>query len=216
MNKANAATGALNYGWRCYEGNDEFDTNGCVDVEEMTWPVFTYDHIIDGNFFGCSVTGGYVYEGTTYPGLQGKYLFADFCNSKIGMINSGLEVTWSPAFEGNAFATFGKGNNGDIYIAGNASGKVYRITDGTNAADTFNRSVFKVYPNPANDIVTLQAGNGIEPVSIAVYDLSGKLLIEKNITSDNTFAVDALPSGLYLLQVKGSNDAVYNHKLSVK
>ncbi|KAF2518856.1 T9SS type A sorting domain-containing protein [Flavobacterium salilacus subsp. salilacus] len=217
VNKSDAATGGLNYGWRCYEGNDEFNTDGCVAAEEITWPVVTYNHYVGEDFFGCSVTGGYVYEGSMYPALQGMYLFADYCNNKIGMVNSSLEVTWSEAFDGNFFATFGKDNNGELYIAGNASGKVYKIIDSTAATDTFSGSVFKVYPNPANDVVTIQAGNGIQPESITVYDMSGKLLIENKISdSDNTFTVSGLPSGLYLLQVKGSNDAVYNHKLSVK
>ncbi|HMS70575.1 MAG TPA: PQQ-dependent sugar dehydrogenase, partial [Saprospiraceae bacterium] len=51
----------LNYGWRCKEGTDNYNTNGCGDLSRFTNPIHTYLHSSSN---GCSVTGGHVYEGS--------------------------------------------------------------------------------------------------------------------------------------------------------
>ncbi|MFT5078440.1 MAG: glucose/arabinose dehydrogenase, partial [Patiriisocius sp.] len=65
----------LNYGWRCYEGSSPFDTSGCPAASTLTFPVFEY---AQGS--GCSITGGKVYTGTTYPDAQGFFFYADLCD----------------------------------------------------------------------------------------------------------------------------------------
>jgi glucose/arabinose dehydrogenase len=69
-----------NLGWDAFEGavktaEDDFalDTQG-----ELVWPVATYTH--DD---GCSITGGYVYQGTRLPRLTGRYLYGDFCSGVL-------------------------------------------------------------------------------------------------------------------------------------
>src|SRR5690606_12806442 len=84
INKAASTEAGLNYGWRCYEGNSAYNTSGCGASSNYTFPIAQYTHASTG---GCSLTGGYVYRGTTYPELQNKYVFADYCNNKIGYID---------------------------------------------------------------------------------------------------------------------------------
>ena len=45
----------------------------------LTLPVADDSH--DGG--NCSVTGGYVYRGTRYPSLVGRYFFADYCSGNV-------------------------------------------------------------------------------------------------------------------------------------
>ena len=61
----------INYGWRCYEGNEPYNLSGCPD-EGLTFPVSTYSHYNSGDF-KCSITGGYVYRGNQISGLNGVY-----------------------------------------------------------------------------------------------------------------------------------------------
>ena len=68
----NAGRG-LNLGWNAMEGDQPYDDG--VEPEDHTPPVFTYTHA-EG---GCSVTGGFVYRGSTIPELFGAYLYADYC-----------------------------------------------------------------------------------------------------------------------------------------
>ena len=69
-----------NLGWDAFEGTAKtedgdykLDTTG-----ELVWPVAQYTH--DD---GCSVTGGYVYQGTKLPKLSGRYLYGDFCSGAL-------------------------------------------------------------------------------------------------------------------------------------
>ena len=61
-----------NYGWRCYEGNNPYNTTGCNYPEYMV-PVWEYSHSV-----GFSITGGYIYRGPNLPELAGKYIYADY------------------------------------------------------------------------------------------------------------------------------------------
>jgi glucose/arabinose dehydrogenase len=59
-----SSSGGENYGWRCYEGNNPFNTAGCGDPDYYTFPVFEYGH--QGTGCTGSVTGGFVYRGAMY------------------------------------------------------------------------------------------------------------------------------------------------------
>ena len=60
-----------NYGWRCREGANDFNTSGCG--QGLIDPVVDYPRSI-----GNSVTGGFVYRGSQIPDLVGTYVFADY------------------------------------------------------------------------------------------------------------------------------------------
>lgn len=85
-----ASTGMENYGWRCYEGNAEFNTTGCQDASNYVFPISVYSHSL-----GCSITGGYVYRGTEVAGLQGYYLYADFCSGRIWAVIQDSPGSWT-------------------------------------------------------------------------------------------------------------------------
>jgi hypothetical protein len=77
------SSGGENYGWNILEGLVCYLTSNCDD-SGMTAPVQVYSHG-SGN---CSVTGGFVYRGSSEPGLQGIYFYADYCSGKIwGLVN---------------------------------------------------------------------------------------------------------------------------------
>lgn len=214
INKVSGNSAGVNYGWRCFEGTQEYNSDGCSLVEMFTPPVAEYTH---SGTNGCSITGGYVYRGSTYPGLQGMYIFSDFCSNQIGMVDSEYNITFTDAFSGN-FTTFGEDINGELYVAGGTSGEIYSIVDTELSTNNVNTTAFKVYPNPANNVVTIQSGNAITATHAEIYDMGGKLLLSQKLTNSqsNMLNVAALPSGLYILNITGSNGYNSNHKLSVE
>jgi glucose/arabinose dehydrogenase len=119
--------GGENYGWRCYEGNQPFNTDDCGPLSSYTFPVYTYSHGSE-----CSVTGGYVYRGLPSSPFYGYYFFADYCSDRIWIMRYESN-NWTAQefgqFPGNNFTTFGEDASGRLYLAGHTSGNLYRLSD---------------------------------------------------------------------------------------
>jgi hypothetical protein len=77
----------------------------------------------------------------------------------------------------------------------------YDFTPVGNVDITIDKEV-SLYPNPAEDIVTVALSDKTN-ASIQITDLKGKILLEKS-TNDETetnININALPAGLYLVKV---------------
>lgn len=62
-----------------------------------------------------------------------------------------------------------------------------------------NNVSFGVYPNPANDFVTISDANGSE---VRILDMLGRTLITKSVKSSNeTISIDNLNNGMYMIQI---------------
>ncbi|VFA42821.1 T9SS type A sorting domain-containing protein [Chryseobacterium indologenes] len=61
-----------------------------------------------------------------------------------------------------------------------------------------------VYPNPTADYVTLQISLKENSREVSVYDLSGKLIMQKEI-NNNRIDLSSLLKGVYLLTFKNSD-----------
>jgi glucose/arabinose dehydrogenase len=117
--------GGQNYGWPCYEGDHAYNTTGCAPISSYTFPVFEYSHSD-----GCAVIGGYVYRGTDYPPMVGRYLLADHCSGSFwDLVHAGGEwqATLHPDLGGSGTAAFGEDVNGELYMANLGQGVLYRV-----------------------------------------------------------------------------------------
>lgn len=127
-------SGGKNYGWRCYEGNANFNTTGCEAKANYTFPI--HEYLSDENINGCSVTGGYVYRGSKYPGLFGKYIYGDYCSGKIWALERrpGNTVINTLVYDhsNNSITTFGEDAEGNLYFADASASAIYQILDTCN------------------------------------------------------------------------------------
>jgi glucose/arabinose dehydrogenase len=119
-----AGSGAgANYGWNIMEGDRCFADPACSS-SGLTLPVAQYLH----GSGDCSVTGGYVYRGST-AALGGIYLYGDFCSGRIwGLQRSG--TAWDNKLFNDttlSISTFGEDEAGELYLADYATGDIYRI-----------------------------------------------------------------------------------------
>jgi glucose/arabinose dehydrogenase len=121
-----------NYGWRCYEGNVAYNTANCQPQNTYTGPVFVYAHS-GGN---CSETGGYVYRGGLEGGMFGKYFFADYCTGIIWSTSPNGTGGWTTtqrtqtnALKTFEYSSFGEDIYGELYLAGDNTGNIYRLRD---------------------------------------------------------------------------------------
>jgi glucose/arabinose dehydrogenase len=121
-----SSSGGLNYGWRCYEGNHEYNTAGCTGPSNYMFPIFEYDHSL-----GCSITGGFVYRGTEFPFLEGHYFFTDLCSGRLWSLkDDGMALAYQSYDYGvqvPGISTFGEDAQGNLYAADLYSGVVYKL-----------------------------------------------------------------------------------------
>ncbi len=172
----------LNYGWVIREGfhcfdpfnpGDPFDI--CTDIgplgETMIDPVLEYDHSV-----GIAVIGGFVYRGSGYPPLAGKYVFGDFSQDfgPTGRVFY-TDIEGPEAFElrefiiapngeplGQALFGIGEDEDGELYVlasdnigpTGNV-GVVYRIVPPLLAATGDGARYLSITPTPGPDPVGL-------------------------------------------------------------
>lgn len=214
INRMPITQAGINYGWRCYEGNSTYNTTGCAAQSTMTFPVSVYDHS-EGK---CSITGGYVYRGALYPALQGKYIFADYCSTQIGMLNTDNSITWTPAFTGNNFSTFGVNNQNELFVASVNNGKIFRvITNGTlSSLETDNLSQIRIYPNPASEKVFVEGLND-RNISAEIISTEGRIVLESaKVENDGSIDITGIPAGIYYLNLKSGDLRSYSQKLIIK
>ena len=132
INRATASSGrnagrGLNFGWRVMEGAHCYrPSSGCVRTGRQL-PVTEYNH--GGS--RCSVTGGHVYRGKTYPDLVGAYVFGDYCSGEIWYVDRGAPRGVAPTRALDTptqITSFGEDQAGELYLT-DGDGAVYRITD---------------------------------------------------------------------------------------
>ena len=191
--------GNLNYGWRCYEGNEPYNMSGCPD-DGLTFPVATYSHYNSGDF-KCSITGGYVYRGNQISGLDGVYFFADYCSGEIGLLSKNEEDDWDmnltfPNINGS-WVSFGQDFNGELYIA-SINGGIYKIVDAALSNNNFEINSFNYFPNPFIDQIQIEINN---PVNIELYDISGRLIRRYDNFNAQTLNLSYLSKGTYFVKI---------------
>ena len=162
------ASGA-NYGWPRFEGPDNFNTGVVLGPGTPTVPIHSYSH--NGN--GASITGGYVYRGSS-EGLQGQYFFADFITGKISTLafvggswvatDRTLQINYDTGTVTNP-SSFGEDGAGNLYIV-DVGGSVYRLTPNPTSADlgdtlSGGAGNDQFYGGSGNDILNGNAGSDL-------------------------------------------------------
>lgn len=117
-----------NLGWSGFEGSAPYLDGDGRRPDDAIGPVFEYSHD-DGN---CSITGGFVYRGEEIPSLQGAYLFADYCKSRVRAIrlddDGALASEHDLGIDVAQPISFGTDAAGEAYVL-SASGDIVRLID---------------------------------------------------------------------------------------
>lgn len=104
-----------------------------------------------------------------------------------------------------------------VDVAGcDSAGRINSINEDKVLHD---KTSFSLYPNPAATQVTLSYNLELEGVTLEIYDLTGRSIAKKGLTSSEkevTLAVDSYPAGLYMLVVKQADTILWQNKLIIK
>ena len=212
IDRAAAGISGQNYGWRCYEGYQEYNTSGCPNQSELTFPVAEYSHS-GGN---CSVTGGYVYRGEIYENFLGIYFYADFCSGEIGTIDQSNNQINHGSYDGS-WVSFGEDKNKELYIIDNF-GSIYKIEGNILSTTDFNINTVSIYPNPASNNLNVKSSNNSFIKNISIYDLKGSIALTKNISglTETNISINSLQTGIYMVKVSSAKGTSIIKKLIVK
>lgn len=135
-----AGAGGNNYGWNCREGFNGY-SSACQNNPGFKDPIFDYRRCsspCSTPGFGNSITGGFVYRGTTVPAnasLRGYYIFSDYVskhawilkNTSGSGLRSALDVKTIANLTPSGITSFGEIENGEI-LAGQDNGNLGNIS----------------------------------------------------------------------------------------
>jgi len=205
------SSGGENYGWRCYEGTNPFNTNGCEDASVYEFPVWEYFH----ESGDCSITGGFVYRGAAIAALQGKYIYGDYCSGRIWALyrEDNQWVNEELLNTPYSISSFGEDLEGELYVA-DLDGAVYRIVSTvTNTEEVSAFAQVQLSPNPTSERILLQ----MESVQAGAYQFQilnaeGQVIRswEENLQGSfsRNLSVKNMPAGLYFLRIRQGQKTV--------
>ena len=154
-----ASLGGENYGWSCQEGNLNHPMNSCLPGP-LTGPAFVYPRSD-----GYSVTGGFVYRGSSFPMLQGYYVFTDFGSGNFWILNPANYADFTKFSILNNVSTFGESESGELYAA-RLGGSIYRVVDRSICEDHL------MVTDHSNDMYTSEVSLSSTIPVTAVQDIS--------------------------------------------
>jgi glucose/arabinose dehydrogenase len=195
-----------NFGWRCFEGfvPASSPTAGCGPASQYVMPVAVQP--TSGAW--CSVIGGRVYRGATYPELYGRYLYSDYCAGVLHSLLPDGEGGWTNELLasglGGSITCIGEDAALEMYL-GRSNGSLYKITTplivGLPAHD---KAALVVYPVPAQDHLMLEGIS--EAGTFEIFDQAGRCVAAGPLHgSGEKIDVRGLGNGSYVLVLQGAS-----------
>lgn len=116
-----------NYGWNVMEGSICYPSgNTNCNMNGLVLPVAEYDHGI-----GQSITGGYVYRGTQFPGLSGMFTYGDFGSGRLFAVlrENGASTVFDLLDTGLNISSFGRDSDNEQIVLSYGEGFLYRFAN---------------------------------------------------------------------------------------
>jgi hypothetical protein len=78
-----------------------------------------------------------------------------------------------------------------------------------------NDKEFIIYPNPANDIITISNSSKSKVTFIELFDMTGKQIAFLNPIHNNTFNITSITEGFYIVKLYSGNELLKTQKLII-
>ncbi|MEM6805423.1 MAG: PQQ-dependent sugar dehydrogenase, partial [Bacteroidota bacterium] len=161
----NVLSKGANFGWPFREGTtDRPDLMARPSniIGQLKDPMLFYQH---GGGSVC-IIGGYVYRGSQYPALQGKYVFGDFGSRNIWSVNLDGSNQQLIASIPNQFPTFAQDTDGEIYIGRMGGHPLLRLNVANNPGGNGSIPQFLSQTGAFADVANLVPAQGVIPYDV--------------------------------------------------
>jgi glucose/arabinose dehydrogenase len=181
----------LNFGWDCMEGTHIYtDPSPRLPCPgPFVNPVAEYDHSNTNG--GVSITGGYVYRGSTYTDLIGHYIFADWSSGNVWLMPPGGTAADTILYRNlrGSITSFGENATGELF------------------ATTLNGGLFQVVTSAIATPVDLTSFYGLEKNGIVdlFWETKNEVNVQQYEIESSTNGIDFSRVGI----VKAKNSSVY-------
>ncbi len=146
--------------------------------------------------------------------LQAQKIHQNIANSGGDTSDSGGSVAYTVGQ--TLFTTHYEVNGGTLY---QGIQQPYEVSISTGINNDSKLDIqFSIYPNPATNKISLKVKGNLKPgYRVAVYDIHGKMLETKKITSINTdISLDKLEPFIYFLKITENNKEISTFKIIKK
>ena len=109
--------------------------------------------------------------------------------------------------------------SGTVDIFNNVSvNQSLEITEGqTLSSEIYSLDQITVFPNPADDYITVKSNHNLDDAIISMFDLNGRRVLNyKNESDDGIINVSGLSAGEYILRIITSDQDIYSKKIIKK
>jgi len=156
---------------------------------------------------------------------------ADVAGNSAHYFNLPFYVIFNLAIGGNFTGITGNSNIGKITALANGDANMYvdyvrvyqrgvstetytgpALSPGTGVSEVKADDEYRIYPNPANDHITIEANN--QPTRVIILNMAGQEML--SVSNKNSVDTSMLPSGNYLVKITDSNGKVETHQMTKK
>jgi hypothetical protein len=208
-----------NFIWAKQFGTDNFDELATFFVDRSG------DVYITGSFIGT----------VDFDPGAGAYFMTDSGDYDLFILklNSSGNFQWAKRIggalyeEGSAITMDAPGN---IYIAGSFGGTddfdpgvgIYNLTSigvydmfvlklrktGLGMDDNPRAPGITIYPNPANEFITIQTGIDLVDLNFTIIDVTGRIVLRDNLKNKREVDISHLPQGLYFVRLGDASKVI--------
>jgi len=143
-----------------------------------------------------------------YPSYTGRLTFIEGIGTSFGFTYKTSSIGWFPINHAQPYLLCSWKDGNQLYYHNNpnpffAGCHIFDTIVGIKPYDSSQGLSFSLYPNPANDRLMVELKNVLQPVSFAVYSITGIKQELFVITEDRKlyFDVSGLPNGIYILGI---------------
>jgi hypothetical protein len=149
-------------------------------------------------------------------GLTGKIYFCRLLLSQLGILNPDDSITWTSAFSGNNFSTFGVNNQNELFVAAVNNGKIFKITSGTLYTGKYS---FPTNKNLSQSRFKKSFIDGIKDkdISVEIFSADGKTVLQsQKVEKNKGIDISGIPAGVYFINLNSENLKYYSQKLIIQ